>query len=368
MWIIPSCFNGIKFVSRNIKNNEFRSKANGRLNGLTKMAQTSNPPTLSMDMTRYNTVPRRYDDTRPVIIQGFAHKKILGIGHELHQRSMEKAEAEKLQAISEAERAVWEQAEQIKVEALEKAKAEAAKEHEKEMKKLKKAYEKKLKEEALQVEMQMQKLAAEQVKEEREQGEKQLKEAVHKTEQRCEEEQKKAIAQTQADERQKAATDAARVAKEGLANAEKLEKTLKKAEEDKLNALKMLADKKDLEKIQAVSEAETRERNIFKEKQAALTRQNEAVIEKLRCEINDRELEKENLLKTIDGLENNKKVLERCLEDTRHEFQDFINRLRAFDKGQAEFLLKPIYLDELEKKGIYVKDKHFSEQKKGAKK
>ncbi|KAL3864470.1 hypothetical protein ACJMK2_006149 [Sinanodonta woodiana] len=329
------------------------------------MAQTRNPPAFSMDMTRYNTVPRRYDDTRPVIIQGFAHKKILGIGHELHQKSMEKSEVEKLQAISEAERAVWEQAEQIKLEALEKAKAEAAKEHEKEIKKLKKAYEKKLKEEALQVEMQMQKLAAEQVKEERDQGEKHLKEVIRKTELHYEEEQKKAIAQARADERQKAAEEAAKVAK---ANAEKLEKSLKKAEEDKQNALKMLANKKDLEKIQAVSEAETRERNIFKEKQAALIRQNESVIEKLQCEISEKELEKENLLKIIDGLEKNKKVLERCLEDTRQEFQDFINRLGAFDKGQAEFMLKPIYLDELEKKGMYVKDKHFSEQKKGAKK
>ena len=34
-------------------------------------------PSLKDTGTRFSSVPRRYEETRPVVIQGFAHRKIL---------------------------------------------------------------------------------------------------------------------------------------------------------------------------------------------------------------------------------------------------------------------------------------------------
>ena len=35
-------------------------------------------PYLTSPETRYNAVPRRYEETRPVVVQNFAHRKIIG--------------------------------------------------------------------------------------------------------------------------------------------------------------------------------------------------------------------------------------------------------------------------------------------------
>lgn len=70
---------------------------------------------------------------------------ILGIGHELQRRSLELSELEKLRAIREAEQAVWAEAEQIKAEAVQRAREDARYDQEKMLKKVSKAQEKALK-------------------------------------------------------------------------------------------------------------------------------------------------------------------------------------------------------------------------------
>lgn len=67
-----------------------------------------------------------------------------GLGQELHEKELEKAENEKLDAIRVAEHAVWEEAERLKAIALEKAREEAAIEQERVIKKLKKQHSKAL--------------------------------------------------------------------------------------------------------------------------------------------------------------------------------------------------------------------------------
>ena len=70
---------------------------------------------------------------------------IIGIGNDLHRRSMEMAEQEKLKAIRVAEQAVWAEAEQIKAVALQKAREEAAVDQDKAIKKMHRIHEKALK-------------------------------------------------------------------------------------------------------------------------------------------------------------------------------------------------------------------------------
>ncbi|XP_052770516.1 uncharacterized protein LOC128210296 [Mya arenaria] len=296
-------------------------------------------------------VPKRYEETKPVLIQGCAHNRIIGLGHELHKKELEKAEQEKLHAMRVAEQAVWEEAEKLKVIALEKAKEEAAIEQERVIKKLKKQQAKALLEEALKVEMAMQKLAIEQVKQERAEGEQRLKKAVKETEQRCKRELEAAVDKARQEEKKIAADKAEKVAQE---NQKKYDIAIKKAQNEKDQALKELRDSKDLDRAKAVQEAESRERRIATEKILSLTRQYEAVIEELRTEITKREEEIKRIISEKAQTEKQKVHVENCLVDTRKDFQDFIDNLPAYDKMQADFLLPRVYLDELESKGYSI--------------
>ncbi|KAH3785055.1 uncharacterized protein LOC127841122 [Dreissena polymorpha] len=296
-------------------------------------------------------VPRRYEETKPVLIQGCAHSKIIGLGHELHQKELEKAENEKLQSIRVAEEAVWVEAEKLKQAAVQQTMQEAAIEQEKVIKKLKKQQAKAILEEALRVEMAMQKLAKEQVKQERAEGEQRLLKAVKETEERCKRELVAAVANKHQEMEQAAAAEAQRVAQE---NQKKFDIAMRKAENEKSQALKELRDSKDIDRAKAVQEAESRERQIATEKLQALTSMYEKVFDEMKKE-NDNAYEVLNNLQSEKAqIEKQKIDVENCFMDTRKDFQDFIDNLPPYDKMQADFMLPRIYLDELEKKGYTV--------------
>ena len=67
------------------------------------------------------------------------------LGHEIHRRTLEECNVIKAQAIEEAERAVWQQAELLKKETVAKAVKKVHAENEKVINKLIKAHEKTLK-------------------------------------------------------------------------------------------------------------------------------------------------------------------------------------------------------------------------------
>lgn len=296
-------------------------------------------------------VPRRYEETRPVIIQGSAHSTIIGLGHELHKKEQEKAENEKLQAIRLAEQAVWEEAEKLKVIALEKAKEEAALEQERVIRKLKKQHGKALLEEALKVEMAMQKLAIEQVKQERLEGEQRLKKAVKETEICCQKEKEAAVVKAREEEKQTAKEQAELAAQQFIV---KFDTAMIEKKREKELALEKLRDEKDLEKANKVKDAEARERRIAQEKIDSLTRQFEAVIASLKQEIESKKEEIRILIIEKAEVERQKAQVENCLIDTRKDFQDFIDNLPPYHKMQADFMLPRLYLDELEKKGYQI--------------
>ncbi|XP_053406555.1 caldesmon-like [Mercenaria mercenaria] len=306
--------------------------------------------TVSLPMLTPRNVPRRYEETRPVLIQGCAHSRIIGLGNELHRKEQEKAENEKLHAIRLAEQAVWEEAEKLKAIALAKANEEAAIEQERVIRKLKKQHGRALLEEALKVEMAMQKLAIEQVKQERLEGEQRLKKAVKETEERCQKQQEAAVAKARAEEKQIAKEEAELAAhplqvfyQRGLMN---LLKTLM--------LFQKLRDEKDLEKANKVKDAEERQRRIAQEKIGSLTGQFEAVITSLKQEIESKKDDIFNLVAEKSDLQRQKTQVENCLVDTRKDFQDFIDNLPPYHKMQADFLLPRIYLDELERKGYQI--------------
>ncbi|KAJ8317491.1 hypothetical protein KUTeg_005395, partial [Tegillarca granosa] len=291
----------------------------------------SAPPTASS--TRYSGVPRRYEETRPVMIQGYAHRKILGLGHELHKKTTEKAELEKLSAIRDAEQAVWAEAEQIKVEAVQKCRDECVAEQDRV-------------EEALKVEMAMQKLAIEQVKQERLEADNRLKEAVKRVEETAQRDRIAAVEAARKEEISKATEEKEKMAK---LNKEKYDLAMRTAAEDKQKALKALQEEKDRILVEKVRSVEERERKIMNEKLQKLTKMYEEQITQLKSQIHEKCAEIEELLAQISALEIAKKNVECALVETKESYQDFINRVAPFEVGQSDFLLHPIYVDEVGK-------------------
>lgn len=115
-----------------------------------------------------------------------------------------------------------------------------------------------------------------------------------------------------------------------------------------------MRDEKDLEKANKVRDAEERQRRIAQEKIDSLTRQYEAVISSLKQEIETKKEEIRFLVVEKAEIIRQKTQVENCLDDTRKDFQDFIDNLPPYHKMQADFLLPRVYLDELEKKGYQI--------------
>ncbi|OWF49256.1 uncharacterized protein C6orf163 homolog [Mizuhopecten yessoensis] len=299
-------------------------------------------------LARYTGVPKRYEETRPVLIQGHAHRRILNIGHELHRQTLDIAELEKLKSIRDAETSVWVEAELIKNAALARSREEAAIEQERVIEKFNKVHQKALKEEALRVEMAMQKLAIEQVKQARMEGEERLTVAVRAAEEKGRAELKIAVEVARKEEKEMAAREVARIIR---IHEDKFKAAAVKAKEEKRMALIELETAKNSERVKAVAEVEQRERSITVEKIKLLTAEFQQKIVKLGKEIQEKLAEIKKREKQILEVEAEKKKVEAVLADTQRDFQDFIDRIQHFEdkSGQADYMVRPVYLDEITK-------------------
>ncbi|KAL5015836.1 hypothetical protein ScPMuIL_005425 [Solemya velum] len=290
---------------------------------------------------KYNGVPRRYEETRPVVIQEYAHRKILGIGHNLHCHSVSKSEQERLNAVHSAERQIWQQADQLKAVAVQKAREEAAIEQDLAIRKLSKQHEKKLKEEALRVEMAMQKLTMEQIKQEREEAAKQLKETIKQVEEQGHAKLQKAVEQVRQEERRNATAAAEKISK---SHAQAIEQLNKKATDEKHQALQSLHEAKDNERIVAVKKTEEEHRRIILETINKLTQKYENEINNLKNIIALKNAETKKLLATIDTIKVTKEELRQKVISLRDEFQIFINKCGQFNPGQSDYMIPPLYV------------------------
>ncbi|XP_050397651.1 chromosome partition protein Smc [Patella vulgata] len=302
-----------------------------------------NFPTLSK--TRLHHVPRRYEETKPVVIQNFTHQRILGIGNNVHRQSLQKLEDEKRFIIEQTELEIWKQAEFRQAEAIQKVKNEAKFEVELAVKKVLKEQEHKIKEEALKVEMAMQKLAIEQIKTERANGEKLLKAAVEKNEEKCAKQLKQAVEVAKDQERRTSEIEATKSARK---YAQELEDIKTKALQEKDEAIQTIIQQKDQERIKAVQEAIDQEVVKANKHISQLMIQNQQEIEKIEKVILDKNSVIDELQKEIVKVETVKSKLKKSLLEIRQEFQTFIDRMKFFDDGQSDYLLPSLYLDEFE--------------------
>lgn len=294
----------------------------------------------------YHGVPRRYEETRPVVIQDFTHRKIVGIGHDIQRRLLDRLEREKTETVQAAEEAVRKEAEKHKKSAVRRVREEGIEQLQQRIEEERKVFEQKIKEECLKVEMVLQKQSIEQVQEERAKAEKTLKDTTKKMEVRCVQDLKEAVALARKEEKTIAAEQLEQLTQK---HAAELEKSKKDAAEDKAWELASLTAYKDLQREKAVKETHEKEQKIAKEKLERLKHENDAALARDYNKVLEHVVEVEELKAEIANLKKEKERVGEYLMVTRKHFQDFINRMREFDAGQSDYMLPPAYLDEIEK-------------------
>ncbi|CAH1784278.1 unnamed protein product [Owenia fusiformis] len=295
------------------------------------------PSLTGLTHVHFKAVPRRYEETKPVIVQDFSHRKIINIGQEIQKRTIKIAEEEKELVRQETERRIWDEAHGLQKEAVERTKQKCKNEQEKSEKKLMKTYDKKINSEILRVMGEQQKIAFNQVQDERSAGEKRLKDAVSVTEERCHQELLDAVAKARAEERKIAADEATRVAQQ---HAMKFAEALAACAADKQSALEQLTEKMTAIKVDAVRVARAQEQEIAAQKLADMKNYYEHQISVLKETIQGRIAEIDQLHNDIKELEILKAKVEKELKSTRNEFQNFIDMCsKKYDRGQSEFMI-----------------------------
>ncbi|KAI8490751.1 hypothetical protein Bbelb_315440 [Branchiostoma belcheri] len=288
---------------------------------------------------RYTGLPRRYEETKPALTQGFTHHSILDIGHKLHSKVQLTVEQQRDLAVQEAEAQVWEEAETVKQEAVEAALQHAQTEKEREIKNIRKQYEKELKEEGLRVEGEMNKRMLQQLKKERQEAEEKLHDSLRKAQEEFAVQKVSAVKAAQDEERQAAAAQADRVAQ---MKADEAAETAKAADEDKKKALSNQHDQ--FQKDLAAAIARTREEEEKKHARhlASLQAEHDHELAQMRKVLKSRELELRQITKQLDDMTSLKTKLEGDLLEMRQEFTRFAERCSGFQEGQADFLLAGI--------------------------
>nr|KAG5690851.1 hypothetical protein BaRGS_031203 [Batillaria attramentaria] len=273
-----------------------------------------------------------------------------GIGHDIQRRLLERLEREKTETVRAAEEAVWEEAEKRKASALQRVRDEGVQQIQQQLEEERKMHEQHVKEECLKVEMAMQKQAIEQVQEERAKAEKQLKEAVERVEARCAKELKEAVAQAKQREQEAAAKNIVTIVQKHAVETEKIRT---EAMQDKAKAITALTVAKDEERANAVAQACERERKIATEKLDKMRKEGQKALEREYKKMVEMIVEIEGLKVQIQEVEKRKERVSEYLMVTRQHFQDYIDRMKAFYPGQADYMLPPAYLDEIER-GLMV--------------
>nr|XP_054765475.1 uncharacterized protein C6orf163 homolog [Lytechinus pictus] len=301
------------------------------------LAVKTKPGVITHDRSpRFEGVPKRYEDTKPVQVQIHAHQKIIDIGQEIHAKWENLSHNEKSQAIVDAEKEVWKQAEHFKKVALEKCEADCLAVKERELQELKNTHERMLKEEALRVEGEMTKIQHQEVKREKESGEKILRETVEKVKAVKDKEREEAVAKARQEEVTKARLAAEKVSGE---TAEREAATVKRLAEEKAQALKVLKEDKTQERIKAVLNAQQEERRIAAAELAKVRESHAKEIQELREEIKRWQVKVDETRAEVVSEEEEKERWIQKHAELKESYQVFINKTKGFRPGQAEFLL-----------------------------
>jgi ActR/RegA family two-component response regulator len=130
---------------------------------------------------------------------------------------------------------------------------------------------------------------------------------------------------------------------------EVLAAALEKEENERKKALTEQMEAKHKEMTEKISHIEKSERKKAEDALQATKQSYEVEIVKLKAEIQDKVDDINKHVKSIKALELAKSNVEVKLMEVYTGYQDFINRVKPFEKGMSDYLLNPVYIDEVGK-------------------
>lgn len=287
-------------------------------------------------LTSVHTIPKRYEETRPVKLQDFTHQQIIALGELINRQSHEKQETFSRMAVEKAVASTWEAAHQIKVEAVQEALNALQIQHEKQLKKLSRQHERRVKEEILTVETKMQNKMREALEAERKLANQKLEEAISKVKADCATQLRLAVEAAREQERETAKIQLEHAQREFESTLEDTKTVLQKEKEQ---ALEKLKEKMNKEQVDAIKKVHGEELVIRQSALAELRAHLEMKIDSLNNKIN--ELEKEILARDeiIVSVQSKRELLYDQLVQAQTDFQHFIDHHPRFDSGQTNYLL-----------------------------
>ncbi|XP_067936637.1 uncharacterized protein C6orf163-like [Watersipora subatra] len=282
------------------------------------------------------TVPKRYEETKPVKVQNFTHQRIMDLGELINRQTRE--ESVKLQqvAVEKAVAETWEAAKELKIQAVREALDEAKVQHEKQLQQLRQQHERSITEKTLAVQTKMQNKMREMIEAEKIQAAAELKATVEQVKEKCSLELQEAVESARIQELKVAEQERKQLLQEA---AEKLAKTREALATEQDLALAAFDKKKENEKAAAVLKAQTAEKEVGAAAVAAVQRQHVVEIEKLEKAIISVHKKVEKKEKEVARVQTKREQLYDELIKVQANYQEFIDRHPMFDPGQSRYLL-----------------------------
>ncbi|ELU16295.1 hypothetical protein CAPTEDRAFT_223684 [Capitella teleta] len=283
---------------------------------------------------------RRYEQTKPVLIQSFTHHNIVDLGKELHQRTLQRCADEQRSLVQATKEAIRAEAAKAKEEALMKAAKAAKLEQENVVTKLNRLHERDVKREILKVEADSKNLALKQLQKERDVWQSKLHDAVAAKEIELKKISEGKVEEARQEERQKAELAAREQVKIHQAEIIRLmEENRQEREKVKLT----LEELKEKEKLAALADLKEKEQCIAQEKLNLQKHIFERQIAALTDMIKEVEGQVDSKIAIITQLHQAKRRVEKELLETRVEFEAFITSVQPYQgEPRAEYVMPPL--------------------------
>lgn len=287
----------------------------------------------------YVAVPKRYEETKPVLIQGLTHRRILDLGNNIYIKAADRFEKEKLSIIQATKEAMWEEMEREKKEAIANALKKAETQHETHIRKLRKEHNRTLKDELSRLSIDLDRQKQQEMEEINEKGNRLLKETMQEIEKLWKQNLEKAVAEVRADVKLMAVENAARQeSKHRVLMAE----AATQAAEEQTKALATQDATFARRAEEKVRLARAQEQETTRAMVNQVSTMYEQRLATKATELAGTQQEVQRLQKEINVLEEAKCQADQELKDMQLEFQKFISLVKPFQDSDSNYVVPPI--------------------------
>ncbi|XP_063716554.1 uncharacterized protein C6orf163 homolog [Symsagittifera roscoffensis] len=285
---------------------------------------------------RYNSVPKRYEETKPFFTQKLSHRNILDIGAKYHEELIMKLESERAEAVrGERERAEAEAEEKLRGE-VERLHQYARQDRERALKQLQAMHDQQLTEEKMKIESQLNQMWQVKLEEVEEEKDAEMRKAVERTREACMAQLDQMVQKARVEERKKAKEEQEALKRKQDEAARKEREVMLRDKDSAMGRMKELLRE---EKDSAVAAAKIQEQNMAKSELATIISAQTQKLMEVEAEVEKREIEIKERDDVISRLEGERVELMGELNEQKLRLQYFVDSVSHFVPGENEHLV-----------------------------